>query len=69
MDKNIYNIGLHEMITVAISPVTGGFCNTYDIQRVAGGFIYKKLTDKGSGVFVPFNDEFLSKEKFERQTT
>ena len=50
--KDIYNIALHEMIDVGDWAVT----------RVPGGWIY---FDKNPhiAVFVPFNNEFIVKEK------
>lgn len=57
MEKNIYNLGLHELIEV---PKFG--C----VIRVPGGWIYTRQEPQvniANPVFIPFNDEFQDKQQ------
>jgi len=51
MDKNIYEMKLHESIVIGY----------YEILRVPGGWVYTHFEEDAkieSSVFVPFNNEF-----------
>lgn len=56
MDKTIYDLGLHEMLSLPFG---------ISIMRVPSGFIYDcwnyEVDSFKQGVFVPFNDEFENK--------
>lgn len=60
-DKNIYNLGLHEQLTI--------INNHYSVLRVPGGWIYDiPVQEIGrdivwNSVFVPFSNEFQNESK------
>lgn len=55
LNKNIYKLELHECVRQYAPNIPSFF-----IQRVPGGWIYQFDDNR---VFVPYNNEFLKKEK------
>ena len=56
IDKNLYELGLHDFTFVAKFGIS--------VMRVPGGWLY---TGKHIDVFVPFNNEFQEKPKKEKE--
>jgi hypothetical protein len=49
MDKNIYEMKLHEKL----------YFDDFEVMRVPGGWIYYYIGfDKDFGIFVPYNNEY-----------
>lgn len=61
MEKNLYNLELHEQLIIDKGENEGGGY-TKIVMRVPGGWIYRSYTMKEnateSTVFVPYSDEF-----------
>ena len=64
-DKTIYNLDLHESMTVIVRPIDKkGFPYECQVTRVASGWIYQDSNPKTTIVsqfFVPFDNSFQTK--------
>lgn len=65
-DKAIYDLELHETLTVYTEETKGNNQDTqrFHITRVAGGWIYSQVVgvnNSVSQIFVPFDNEFQNK--------
>lgn len=56
--KNIYDMEMHEVLKVKNELFALRIC------RVPGGWIYYRIGENLSGVFVPLNAEFRGREDF-----